>query len=89
METIAKRSAITPRITPIIIYSTVSTRPDETEALEIHTGMIAVLLGPPEGPDWNVGSLFGSLFPPGGPETLGVCRRSNASGRCIVMRKRA
>jgi hypothetical protein len=59
------------------------------EAFEIHTGMIAGLLGPPDGPDWDVGSLFGPLFPPGGPDSLGDCRRTNASGRCIAMRKRA
>jgi hypothetical protein len=85
----ATRSAMTPRITPTIIYSTVSTRPYKIEASALHTGIIDVFLGPIEDPAWEVGSSFGPLFPPGGPESLGNCRRTNASGRCIAMRKRA
>ena len=89
MEKMATRSAMTPRITPTIIYPTVSTRSNKLEALDLYTGMIVVFLGPIEGPDWEVESPFGPLFTPGGPESLGDCRRTNASGRRISMRKRA
>jgi hypothetical protein len=49
MKKMAKMSAMTPRIEPIIICSIVSTTADERRLWNEHTGIIVVLLEPPEG----------------------------------------
>jgi hypothetical protein len=91
MKKMAKASAMTPRMPPMIIYFAVSTTADGRRRWNWRTGMI--LLDPLE--DWvgsgEEGSIFGPLFPPGGPE---VCeswtwRRSNVPGKCIAIIERA